>query len=39
VEGSYGTKYTGGIGKRSLITKENGFETIHYSGIGVRLLV
>jgi len=35
VEGSYGSKYTGGIKeKESLITKENGFEKIHYSGVG-----
>jgi hypothetical protein len=35
IEGSYGDKYKGGIKEiDSLITKENGFEDIRYSGIG-----
>ncbi len=35
VEGSYGEKYRGGIKeKESLITKENGFDKIHYAGTG-----
>ena len=34
-EGSYGEKYRGSIDESdSLITKENGFENIKYSGIG-----
>lgn len=35
VEGEYGQKNRGGIKeKESLITKENGFEDIQYSGVG-----
>lgn len=35
VEGSYGNKFKGSINEsESLITKENGFEEITYSGIG-----
>lgn len=35
IEGSYGVKYNGGIKEKdSLITLENGFTNIHYSGIG-----
>lgn len=35
VEGSYGHKFKGSINEsESLITKENGFEEITYSGIG-----
>jgi hypothetical protein len=35
VEGSYGDKYNGGVKEKdSLITKENGFDDIRYSGIG-----
>lgn len=35
VEGSYGEKYKGSIiESESLITKENGFDNITYSGVG-----
>lgn len=35
VEGSYGDKYRGGIKeKESLLTPENGFTEVHYSGVG-----
>jgi len=35
IEGSYGKKYKGSISEsESLITKENGFDTITYSGVG-----
>ncbi len=35
LEGDYGDKYRGSIDENeSLITKENGFEKIHYTGIG-----
>jgi len=35
VEGSYGHKYRGGISeKESLLTPENGFTEVHYSGTG-----
>ncbi|MCC6371908.1 MAG: hypothetical protein IT236_12955 [Bacteroidia bacterium] len=35
VEGNYGGKYRGGISeKESLLTPENGFTKVHYSGVG-----
>lgn len=35
IEGAYGLKNKGGIKeKESLITKENGFDKIHYAGVG-----
>jgi len=35
IEGSYGDKYKGAIKEKdSLITKENGFDNIRYSGVG-----
>lgn len=35
IEGSYGDKNPGGVKeKESLITKENGFDKIHYAGVG-----
>jgi len=35
VEGSYGEKYRGGIKEKdSLLTPENGFMQVYYSGIG-----
>jgi hypothetical protein len=35
VEGDYGDKYPGGIKEKdSMITAENGFEEIRYSGVG-----
>jgi hypothetical protein len=35
VEGTYGDKYRGGISeKESLLTPENGFTEVHYSGVG-----
>lgn len=35
VEGNYGQKYAGSVDEKdSIITKENGYENIHYSGIG-----
>lgn len=33
--GKYGSKFTGSVTeKESIITKENGFDEIHYSGVG-----
>lgn len=35
IEGSYGEKHKGGCKEKdSVITKENGFDVIHYAGVG-----